>query len=65
MLHVDPSACLYIGDLPADAIAAEEAGARFLGASYGWGITGRTKTFDTVGSIKEIEAKLAAVYAAV
>ena len=65
LLQVDPSTCLYIGDLPADAIAAHEAGFQFLGVTYGWGITDTDVHFDTVGSVSQIENRLLCVCAPV
>jgi phosphoglycolate phosphatase-like HAD superfamily hydrolase len=58
LLHADPSACFYVGDLPADALAAQEAGFPFLGASYGWGIKASGNPFYTVGSVSDIELML-------
>jgi N-acetyl-D-muramate 6-phosphate phosphatase len=36
LLGLKPQTCVYVGDQPADAIAAREAGVRFLGVTYGW-----------------------------
>lgn len=38
ILAADPQDCVFVGDQPADAAAAREAGWRFLGVSYGWGL---------------------------
>ena len=58
LLHLERQACVYVGDQPADAIAAHEAGVRFLGVTYGWGISQDDKQYDTVKSITEIPDKL-------
>jgi phosphoglycolate phosphatase-like HAD superfamily hydrolase len=58
LLHLERQACVYVGDQPADAIAAREAGVRFLGVAYGWGISQDDKQYDTVKSITEIPDKL-------
>lgn len=63
LLQVDPSTCLFVGDIPADAIAAKDAGFQFLGVTYGWGITDTDVQFDTVGSVSEIENRLLCVCA--
>jgi beta-phosphoglucomutase-like phosphatase (HAD superfamily) len=58
-LGADPSTCVYIGDQPADVRAAEEAGFRFLGVTYGWGIRRDDPCIETVDTIDEIPEKLA------
>jgi phosphoglycolate phosphatase-like HAD superfamily hydrolase len=45
---------LYVGDQPADWLAAKEAGARFLGVSYGWGISQQDKEFPVVKNVMDI-----------
>jgi phosphoglycolate phosphatase len=57
-LNANAAACMYIGDLPADATAAQDAGFQFLGVTYGWGITDNNVGFDTVGSIAEIRDRI-------
>jgi phosphoglycolate phosphatase-like HAD superfamily hydrolase len=50
--------CVYIGDQPADAQAADEAGLQFLGVTFGWGIVEGDVRFETVDSIRDIPDKL-------
>jgi phosphoglycolate phosphatase-like HAD superfamily hydrolase len=57
-LGSDARSCIYIGDQPADAFAADEAGVRFLGVTYGWGITQLDTQFETVNAIRDIPIKL-------
>jgi phosphoglycolate phosphatase len=55
-LMIDISQGVYVGDQLADWAAANEAGAMFLGVTYGWGITKeehRFPTVDNVGGIAE------------
>jgi phosphoglycolate phosphatase-like HAD superfamily hydrolase len=54
-LQIEGSECLYVGDQPADAAAAAEAGVRFLGVTYGWGIS-RSSPFPVVNTVREIGA---------
>lgn len=49
-LGLAPQELIYVGDQPADYSAAEEAGVRFLGVTYGWGISSEDRAFPTVGS---------------
>jgi len=42
LLNIRGKEIVYVGDLPSDKEAAEEAGALFLGVTYGWGIAGNT-----------------------
>ena len=58
LLGLAPQACVYVGDQPADATAAREAGVRFLGVTYGWGISEDDKQYETAKSITEIPHKL-------
>jgi len=58
LLGVGPSECVYLGDQPADATAATEACARFLGVTYGWGVSQCDKQYGTAKSILEIPKKL-------
>lgn len=62
-LGTRPSSCAYIGDQPADAIAARDAGFRFLGVTFGWGILPGTDQFETAGNPAEIEDKLVGAHA--
>jgi N-acetyl-D-muramate 6-phosphate phosphatase len=63
LLGLEPKACVYVGDQPADAIAAHEAGVRFLGVTYGWGISQDDKQYETAESILEIPNKLIGLHA--
>lgn len=59
------SACAYVGDQPADETAAREAGLRFLGVTYGWGITQSGARFEIAKSVGEIPDKLVGMHAIV
>lgn len=59
ILDLDPQACVYVGDQPADAAAASDAGVRFLGVTYGWSIFNEDQ-YETVSSVAEIPLKLIA-----
>jgi phosphoglycolate phosphatase-like HAD superfamily hydrolase len=63
LLGLDTQSCVYVGDQPVDAAAAREAGCRFLGITYGWGITQEDKQFETVRRIEEITEKLLPLHA--
>ena len=52
--NVDIIDTIYIGDQPADWIAAKEAGANFLGVTYGWGISEEDKEFPVVDNVMGI-----------
>ena len=54
LLQQIPSACLYVGDQPADKAASDEAQWDFLGVTYGWGIEHGTSTMTTVDSVEEM-----------
>lgn len=58
VMHVTPQDCVYVGDQPADAAAATEAGTQFLGVTYGWGITQGDKQHATAKNVLEIADKL-------
>jgi phosphoglycolate phosphatase len=58
LLRLEPQACVYVGDQPADATAAREADVRFLGVTYGWAISEDDKQYETVKSITEISDNL-------
>jgi phosphoglycolate phosphatase-like HAD superfamily hydrolase len=53
-LHVEISEIVYVGDQPADWKAANEAGANFLGVTYGWGICEDEREFPVVNSVIDI-----------
>jgi len=56
-LDVAPQACAYVGDQPDDRKAAHEAGCRFVGVAYGWGITsdqGGSQTARSVSALPKI-----------
>jgi phosphoglycolate phosphatase len=57
LLDLKPEACVYVGDQPADAAAARDAGVRFLGVTYGWSIF-NDRQYETAGSVTEISRKL-------
>ena len=58
LLGVPPSDCVYVGDQPADAEAARDAGFRFLGVTYGWGIVRGDTRFDAVDTVAGIADRL-------
>lgn len=58
LLNTDTEFCIYVGDQPGDARAAQEANAQFLGVTYGWGITTRDTHYRTVDSVAEIADEL-------
>ena len=58
VLGLAPSQCVYIGDQPADADAAQAAGFQFLGVKYGWGIEWRSGQLEFVGSVRDIPDRL-------
>jgi phosphoglycolate phosphatase len=51
LLRVDTAETMYVGDQPADWVAAREAGARFLGVTYGWGICEDDDEFPVVNDV--------------
>lgn len=53
-LKINISEVLYVGDQPADYMAAREAGANFLGVAYGWGISVEDKAFPVVNNVMAI-----------
>jgi N-acetyl-D-muramate 6-phosphate phosphatase len=65
LLGLVPRNCVYVGDQPADAIAAREAGVRFLGVTYGWGISEDDQQYETAKSINEICDRLIGLHAQV
>jgi len=50
--------CVYVGDQPADAEAAREAGVHFLGVAYGWSVFRNSERQEIARNIDEIPAKL-------
>ena len=50
-LHIDITETMYVGDQPADWMAAKEARASFLGVTYGWGISEKDREFPVVSSV--------------
>lgn len=50
----DPESVLFVGDQPSDVNAAREAGVRFLGVTYGWGISEEDAEVERVRSPGEI-----------
>jgi HAD superfamily hydrolase (TIGR01509 family) len=63
LLGVEPPECVYVGDQPADVTAATEAHTRFLGVTYGWGISLSDKQYETAKSIWEISDRLIGLHA--
>lgn len=59
-LGVPAARCLYVGDQPADARAAEEAGFQFLGVTYGWGFMPGSHDVELVATVSGIARKLGA-----
>ncbi|SCX97251.1 HAD family hydrolase [Desulfoluna spongiiphila] len=55
-LGIHPSSLLFVGDQPSDRSAAEQAGALFLGVTYGWGLAQGTTGHPSAGSPDEITA---------
>ncbi len=53
-LKASPSETIFVGDQPADWEAAKAAGVKFLGVTYGWGISDEDKEFPTVREVSEI-----------
>jgi phosphoglycolate phosphatase len=54
MLELSPAQCAYVGDQPADAAAASEAGTQFLGVTYGWGITKNDTRYQSVDGVADV-----------
>lgn len=63
LLKIGPVDCVYVGDQPEDARAASEAGARFLGVTYGWGISDNDTHYQRARNVLEIPDKLREMYA--
>jgi len=60
ILGLAPAECIYVGDQSGDATAAEAAGLRFLGVSYGFGLKPRDASVYTVNSVPAIADALLA-----
>ncbi|WP_300670632.1 HAD family hydrolase [Desulfoluna sp.] len=56
ILGITPSEILFVGDQRSDAQSATDAGAHFLGVTYGWGIAAVKMSGPTAGSPDEIAA---------
>jgi phosphoglycolate phosphatase-like HAD superfamily hydrolase len=63
ILDLHPSECVYVGDQPADAAAAREAGTQFLGVTYGWGIGDNDNGYPKAQSLLAIADKLIGLHA--
>jgi phosphoglycolate phosphatase len=64
-LNADIIDTIYVGDQPADWMAAKEAGVNFLGVTYGWGISEKDKEFPVVDNVMAVaDYILVAGYAA-
>jgi N-acetyl-D-muramate 6-phosphate phosphatase len=53
-LNVDIISTIYVGDQPADWVAAKETGAGFLGVTYGWGISENDTDFPVVNDVMAV-----------
>ncbi len=53
-LNVEPQRCTYVGDQPADARAASEARAHFLGVTFGWGLVDGQDGLVLVDNVEQI-----------
>jgi HAD superfamily hydrolase (TIGR01509 family) len=63
LLEVKAQECTYVGDQPADATAAFDAGLGFLGVTYGWGISERDTQYVKAKNVLEIAQKLVGLHA--
>lgn len=54
ILGITPDACVFVGDQPADAAAARAASCRFLGVTFGWGLSKGDASMQTVDSVEAI-----------
>jgi phosphoglycolate phosphatase len=54
VLGADKSNTIYVGDQPADYEAAKKSGVKFLGVTYGWGISKGDKQFPVVDSVARV-----------
>jgi len=57
-LAVTPNDVVFVGDQLADRDAAQQAGVRFVGVTYGWGISRDDRGFDTVHDPRELAVYL-------
>ena len=57
-LQCTPEQCVFVGDQPADAAAAGEAGCRFIGVTYGWGFVAGESRWPMAHSVADIAEKL-------
>jgi phosphoglycolate phosphatase-like HAD superfamily hydrolase len=62
VLEISSEDCVYVGDQPEDARAASEAGIKFLGVTYGWGISDRDRQYRSAKNVWEIPDKLRELY---
>jgi phosphoglycolate phosphatase-like HAD superfamily hydrolase len=62
LLGLEGRACVYVGDQPADAVAAHEAGVRFLGVTYGWGLSEDEEQYETAKSISEVSERVVGLH---
>ena len=58
LLGLQASSTVYVGDQPSDADAANDAGVRFLGVTYGWGITEDDRRYERVNDVSELAGAL-------
>lgn len=58
IFEINPGDCVYVGDQPEDARAASQAGAQFLGVTYGWGISDRDMQYVSAKNVLEVPNKL-------
>ncbi len=57
-LDLPAESCGYVGDQPADALAAQAAGCQFFGVAYGWGISAADRQFHPIRSVDQIAPSL-------
>jgi len=60
VLGASPQECTFVGDQPGDATAAQVAGWRFLGVSYGWGLLKgdpKLRIVDSPADVVDVVAK--------
>ncbi len=60
ILQLEASQSVYVGDQPADAVAAQAAGWHFLGVSYGWGFEVGEQSLPMAASVPAIAEQLLA-----
>jgi phosphoglycolate phosphatase len=54
-LGVEAGACIYVGDQPDDVRAGAQAGCRFVGVAYGWGIASANEGFPVARSVAALQ----------